>query len=191
MPELLHEQCGGEVRCVHRLDRGVGGVMVYARTREAAAALSRSVAERRLVKAYLAVAEGRCAFSDEQLRDLLYHDAAKNKSYVVRRPRRGVREASLRCRTLDVRESGGMELSLLSLLLETGRSHQIRVQLASRSLPLVGDGRYGARSRGEIALWAQALSFPHPATGQVLSFSAPPPERFPWTLFPESLKQGG
>ena len=191
MPELLHEQCGGEVRCVHRLDRGVGGVMVYARTREAAAALSRSVAERRLVKEYLAVAEGRSAFSDDELRDLLYHDAAKNKSYVVARPRRGVREAVLRCRTLDVKETDGTALSLLSLLLETGRSHQIRVQLASRSLPLVGDGRYGARIRGEIALWARTLSFPHPATGETLSFSALPPESFPWTLFSENLKQGG
>ena len=176
MPELLAAQCGGEARCVHRLDKGVGGVMVYARTREAAAALSRSVAERRLVKGYLAVAEGRSAFSDEELRDLLYHDAAKNKSYVVKRPRRGVREAVLRCRTLDVRESGGLELSLLSLLLETGRSHQIRVHLSAIGHPLFGDALYGGPAElPRPALHSAFLRLRQPVTGELLHLHAPLP----------------
>lgn len=179
MCALLREQLGGEVFCVHRLDRAVGGVMVYARSAAAAAALSRAIAENALEKDYLAVCEGVPAPAEGAMRDLLYHDAAKNKTYVVQRQRRGVREALLDYRTLETQ--GG--LSLVRVRLHTGRSHQIRVQFASRQLPLVGDGRYGAKSRGAIALWAHALAFPHPVSGEALRFTAPPPEAPPWTDF--------
>lgn len=184
MPELLEKTAGGSVFCVHRLDRAVGGVMVYARTKEAAAALSAVIAAGRMEKRYLAVACGRPAEEKGSLKDLLYHDPARNKSYVVRRPRRGVREAELAYETLGSVETDGNILSLLSVTLVTGRSHQIRVQLASRALPLAGDGRYGSPVRDcGIALWSHALTFPHPVTGEELRFSAPPPDSFPWTKF--------
>ena len=184
MPERLEKETDGSIYCVHRLDRAVGGVMVYARTREAAAALSASIAAGRMEKRYLAVV---CGCPEEELarlKDLLYHDASRNKSYVVRRMRRGVREAELSYERLATAEADGKTLSLLGVTLFTGRSHQIRVQFASRGLPLAGDGRYGSPVRDcEIALWASSLAFPHPVTGKEMRFSAPPPERFPWILF--------
>lgn len=184
LPALLHEQCGGEFHCVHRLDKGVGGVMVYARSGRSAAALSAMVRERKLEKIYLAVAQGRPGDESGELRDYLYHDAAKNKSYVVKSPRRGVREASLQYRLLSEKETPDGRLTLLRIRLETGRSHQIRVQFGSRGLPLAYDGRYGSSLRGApIALWAAELSFVHPETGEKLHFSAPPPETLPWTQF--------
>ena len=184
LPELLEAQCGGRVWPVHRLDKEVGGVMVFARGRETAAALSAAIAERRVEKEYLAVVEGRPERESAELRDLLYHDAARNKSYVVKRERKGVRQAALRYRLLSSAETEQGTLSLLRIRLLTGRSHQIRVQFASRKLPLCGDARYGSRRRGEaIALWAAALVFPGPSDGRERRFEAPPPEIVPWTLF--------
>ena len=178
---LLSEQTGSRAYCVHRLDRGVGGVMVYALSPASAAALSRSVAEGLLRKEYLAVCEGRPRAASGELRDLLYHDAAKNKSFVVQRKRRGVREAVLDYRSLETAEG----LTLLQIALHTGRSHQIRVQFASRGLPLCGDGRYGAKTRGGVALWSYSLAFPHPESGETLCFQALPPCAPPWSGFTE------
>lgn len=184
MPGLLRAQLGlQEVFCVHRLDRAVGGLMVYAKTGTAAAALSRQIAEGGMDKRYLAVCCGEAPEAGE-LRDLLYHDAAKNKSYVVTRQRRGVREAALRFETLDRREGR----SLVRVELLTGRSHQIRVQFASRKLPLLGDRRYGGDPAPALALWSEALRFSHPESGEKLAFSAPPPAEAPWTLF--EMKNG-
>lgn len=179
MRRLLGSQLGGKAFCVHRLDKAVGGVMVYARSACAAAALSRAITENALEKEYLAVCEGVPAPAEGEMRDLLYHDAAKNKTYVVQRQRRGVREALLNYQALETQAG----LSLVRVLLRTGRTHQIRVQFASRHLPLAGDGRYGAKTRGGIALWSHALVFPHPAGGEPLRFTAAPPETEPWTRF--------
>lgn len=185
MPQLLSEQLGGTFFCVHRLDKAVGGVMVCARTREAAAALGASIAAGGMEKEYLAVVQGRPDEPHGSLRDLIYHDAARSKSYVVTRPRRGVKEALLDYELLSSAEREGRTISELRVRLHTGRSHQIRVQFASRGMPLVGDRRYGSAFRGgEIALWSESLAFPHPETGEALRFSAPPPEAFPWNLFP-------
>ena len=180
MPELLRAETGArEIYCVHRLDRETAGLMVYAKTGRAAAALSSAIAAQKLRKEYLAVVSGVPAPLGE-LRDLLFRDKQKNKSYVVKRMRRGVREAVLQYERLETREG----LSLLRVRLETGRSHQIRVQFASRGFPLVGDTRYGSTCRElPLALFSCALAFPHPLTGETLHFRARPPECRPWTDF--------
>lgn len=185
MPELLNSQIGwGETRCVHRLDMAVGGVMVYARSKEAAAKLSSSLAGHELGKRYLAVVQGRPERDEDTLKDLLYHDSTTNKTYVVKRQRRGVKEAELRYRRLQTQSATEGEISLLRVELVTGRSHQIRVQFASRKLPLVGDSRYGSSYRSSgIALWCEQLSFPHPKSGEMMTFTCPPPDEWPWKLF--------
>ena len=180
MPALLQARCGGRFYCVHRLDRDVGGVMVYAASPAAAASLSRSVADGQLEKDYLAVCAGHPDPASGVLRDLLFPDAAKNKTYVVKRQHKGVKEALLQYETLDRR--GGVSLVRVRLL--TGRTHQIRVQFASRGMPLLGDIKYGSRERVRgIALWSASLSFPHPLSGERLRFSAPPPITVPWDRF--------
>lgn len=169
LPGLLSLQLGGRILPIHRLDRGVGGLMVCARTRQAAAALSAAIGQGKFQKQYLCVVLGRPERETDQCRDLLLHDRARNKSFVVTRMRGGVKEARLDYRLLA--SAGG--LSLLQVRLHTGRTHQIRVQLSSRGMPLLGDGKYGGGS-GQIALWSAALAFPHPADGREMAFHAPP-----------------
>ena len=180
MCSLLREQLGGEVFCVHRLDREVGGLMVYARSSAAAAALSAAISGQQFSKEYLAVTGGCPEAPEGLMRDLLYRDASKNKSYVVKRQRRGVRQAELEYRLL---ERAG-ENCLLKVRLHTGRSHQIRVQFASRGLPLLGDAKYGSKERRcNIALWSCRLAFSHPVNGKTMEFSAMPEPKFPWDSF--------
>ena len=180
MPELLGEQCGQEHFPVHRLDRAVGGLMVYARDSKSAGRLSALVAERSFEKEYLAVLPGRPPEPEGVLKDLLFKDSAKNKSYVVQRMRKGVKEASLAYRVLE--EQDGM--SLVSVQLHTGRSHQIRVQFSSRGLPLLGDVKYGSRHKDcPIALWSHRLAFSHPMTGKHLDYSVLPPKSGIWQHF--------
>lgn len=151
------------VGLVHRLDRGVGGVMVFAKTPEAASRLSVAVAEHRVTKQYLAIVHGVPEAPEGIWQDLLYKDAGKGKSFVVDRPRKGVKSASLAFRLLGTVDSPHGTLSLLQIRLHTGRTHQIRVQCASRGLPLLGDGKYGARDHGcDIGLWSYRLTFAHP-----------------------------
>ena len=184
LPVMLQTQLGGELFPVHRLDQPVGGVIVLARTREAAARLSAAVQTDSFGKEYLAVLDGTPEAPEGELHDLLYFDRSRNKSFVVRRKRAGVKDARLSYRTLGA--AGG--LTLVSVRLQTGRTHQIRVQLASRGTPLLGDGKYGSRSnRCSVALWSQTLRFAHPLTGEPLTFSAQPPQTYPWTLFSGQL----
>ena len=177
LPGLLRRQCRCEIYPVHRLDREAGGVMVYAKTRPAAAALSATIQEKKLEKEYLCVTLGIPAEPQGTYRDLLLHDKLRNKSFVVRRMRGGVKEASLSYRVLEERD--GEALVLVSL--HTGRTHQIRVQFASRGTPLSGDGKYGGGS-GPLALWSARLVFPHPRTGERLTFSCLP-QGAPWDRF--------
>ncbi|MBR3895088.1 MAG: RluA family pseudouridine synthase [Clostridia bacterium] len=197
-PDLLSEQTSekngfadllaarnpnGYVGVVHRLDRGVGGVMVYARTPQAAAKLSSAIQSHAVEKEYLAVVHGTLAQSEGRLRDLLFHDRARNKTFVVERERRGVKEAILDYRTLGVTEHDEYgSLSLLQVKLHTGRTHQIRVQFSSRRHPLLGDGKYGAHDRCGIALVSHILRFPHPLTGKVMEFTYSPADA-PWSFF--------
>ncbi len=171
MITILEEQTGSEIFPVHRLDRETGGIMVYAKTTFAAAALSRDIAEHRFKKEYLAVVCGIPQKSEDTLTDLLFRERFKNKSYVVSRERKGVKKAELDYRLLATKDN----LSLLKIALKTGRTHQIRVQFSHRKMPLLGDRRYGAENSGNgLALWAYSLSFNHPKSGEELSFELPP-----------------
>lgn len=182
MPEKLAGRLPGSFWPVHRLDTAVGGVMVLARTPSAAAALTEAVRRREWHKEYRAVVSG--VPEAGVWEDWLFHDARRNKSYVVSRERKGVRKARLSCRLCAQTEEAGQTLSLLAIELDTGRTHQIRVQCASRGTPLLGDARYGSRERRcTPALWAYRLTFSHPVTGEQLTFTAPPPDRFPFSLF--------
>lgn len=167
----------GGVYPVHRLDRETAGVMVFAKTEKAAAAMSRLVgSHEEFRKEYLAVLGGVPETPKDTLRDLLFHDASRNKTYVVDKERRGVKRAELSYELLATNEGEeGKPTSLVRVRLHTGRTHQIRVQFASRRLPLIGDRKYGgAPSVGGLALFASRLSFCHPMTGEELSFEALP-----------------
>lgn len=179
MPKLLCDFLGCEVFPVHRLDFEVSGVMVYAKTQVAAARLSALVSSHEdFRKEYLAVVEGKPCEEEAFLEDLLFHDVKRNKSFVVDRKRNGVKSARLSYRVLDTMESGEGVRSLLKVRLYTGRTHQIRVQFASRGTPLVGDRRYGAqKTEFGIALCSCSLSFRHPMSGEEISC-----EYYPQTL---------
>lgn len=182
MPSLLRQALGTAcVRTVHRLDAPVSGLMVFARSAYAARELSRQIREGEFRKEYLAVLRGTpCAPSGELL-DLLGRDRTRRVTYVADAPAKGVQEARLRYETLE--EKAGLTLVRIHLL--TGRTHQIRVQFASRGLPLAGDRRYGAADDpvSPIALWSAHLSFRHPETGAEMTFDRQPPPIDPWNNF--------
>ena len=168
----------GDVFVVHRLDKTTGGVMVYAKTKEAAAKLSALVVENKLHKTYLAVVCGKPEKSSDTLTDLLYHDKQKNKTFVVKRERKGVKEAKLSYETLCEKEVDKQVVTVVKVKLYTGRTHQIRVQFASRKHPLAGDRKYGSTIAGDnIALWSHSLCFSHPVTKENVEVSALPTDR--------------
>ena len=167
VPAALKEQLGGEIFPIHRLDKNVGGVMVYARTKQAAAALSKSVQEGTMVKEYVAMVHGTPP-KDGDWSDLLFKDSSKNKVFVVKKERRGVKKARLEFTTLHAGEE-----SLVRIRLHTGRSHQIRVQFSSRGFPLVGDHKYGSRDdKKEPMLFSCCITFPW--KGETKRFEALP-----------------
>ncbi len=174
----------GEIYPLHRLDKNVGGVMVYAKNKNAAAKMSQLIAQNEMSKQYYAVLCGRPAENSAVLEDLLFKDSAKNKSYVVKRMRKGVKKASLEYRVADSVQTDSGVLTLVKVKLHTGRTHQIRVQFSSRKLPLLGDGRYGGKSdKCDIALWSTEISFVSPFNGRKMTFKAPFPRQYPWNLF--------
>lgn len=187
MPAKIAAQLGkNEVFPVHRLDMAVGGLMVYALNKKAAAKLSEQVAQRQMKKEYLAIVQGRPEEDRAVLRDLLYRDKAKNKSYVVKRKRAGVKDAELEYERIE----SVKERSLIRITLHTGRSHQIRVQFSSRKMPLIGDVKYGSTYKDcPIALWSYALSFNHPASNVPLHFEQLPPIENFWKEF-EHISKG-
>ena len=167
VPAALIQALGGEIFPIHRLDKNIGGVMVYARTRQAAAALSRAIQEGSMVKEYVALVHGTPPETGDW-EDLLFKDSAKNKVFVVKKERKGVKKARLGYRVL----TSGPD-SLVRIRLHTGRSHQIRVQFASRGYPLAGDHKYGARDDlSAPMLFSCRVSFPW--QGSLRSFEALP-----------------
>ena len=156
MPELLQQQLGGEVFTLHRLDKNVGGVMVYARSKFAAATLSRLIQENKMVKEYVALVHGAVPENGDW-EDLLFKDSRKNKVFVVKRQRAGVKKARLEFTRLQ-----DADPALVRVRLHTGRSHQIRVQFASRGYPLVGDHKYGAKDAFSAPmLYSCCITFPY------------------------------
>ena len=182
MPELVRNALGdpkADVRTVHRLDRVVSGLMVLARNAAAASELSRQIREDVFKKEYLAVIHGRPDAAEGTLTDLLLRDKARKMTMVVEKPEKGAQEAILDYKVLSKRE----ELSRIRIDLKTGRTHQIRVQFASRGLPLVGERKYAVlEDNCEIALWSHRLGFYHPTTMQWMTFEKEPPQVFPWTV---------
>lgn len=184
VPRRLTER-GLPVKVVHRLDKPTGGVMAYARTDRGAAKLGTLVGDhQRFQKEYLAVVQGVPDDSEGTYTDLLYHDVRLNKSYVVRRGRKGVREAKLDYTVLETVTANENILSLIHIRLHTGRTHQIRVQFASRQMPLYGDSRYGGIKSTHLGLWSHRLVFNHPITGEPLSAESHPDwSMAPWCYF--------
>ena len=164
VPQVLKEQLGGDIFPLHRLDKNVGGVMVYARTKAAAASLSRAIQNGEMAKEYVAKVHGEPP-EEGVLTDLLFKDSRKNKVFVVKKARAGVKEAKLQYRRL--------EDGLVHVRLFTGRSHQIRVQFSSRGFPLVGDHKYGSRAEETAPmLFSCRITFPY--RGKIYRYSALP-----------------
>lgn len=182
VPELVRKELGkpdADVRTVHRLDRVVGGLMVLARNAAAASKLSRQIREETFEKEYLAVVHGAPEYDVGKFWDLLFRDKARKMTFVVSNEGKGVQPASLQYRILKRRNG----LSRVKIKLETGRTHQIRVQFASRQLPLVGERKYSTLEDDcEIALWSYRLGFTHPVTGEKMEFIKEPPLIYPWTV---------
>lgn len=181
MPDLCREALGEQnFRTVHRLDRVVSGLMVLARTKRAASDLSQQIRDGIFHKEYTAVLHGSPTAPNGTLVDLLARDKAERKTYVVTEPGKDVQEAILNYELLDCTA----DFSKVRIELVTGRTHQIRCQFSSRDLPLVGDRKYSTREDDcEIALWSSLLRFRHPKTGEELTFTAPPPDEYPWDQF--------
>ena len=180
VPDLCREALGNpkaDVRTVHRLDRVVAGLMVLARNAKAASELSRQIREDEFEKEYQAVVHGQ-AEEKATLVDLLGRDKARKMTFVAAEPAKGVQEAVLDYWLLAKND----DMSRVQIRLHTGRTHQIRVQFASRNMPLVGERKYSERNDPcEIALWSCRLAFTHPRTGERMEFTHQPPQEFPWT----------
>ena len=167
LPAALKEAIGGEIFPIHRLDKNVGGVIVYARTKNAAAALSKAVQEGSMVKEYVAMVHGTPPEAGDW-EDYLFKDSRKNKVFVVKKERKGVKYARLEFRRLTEEEQ-----SLVHIRLHTGRSHQIRVQFSSRGFPLVGDHKYGSRDTATAPmLFSSRITLPW--NGEAKVFAALP-----------------
>ncbi len=176
-----HKSGNVYVGLVHRLDRPVGGIMIFAKTSKAASRLSNQVREKLFKKKYLAVVDGKLAQKQGTLEDYLYKDERNNKSKVVNKDKKNAKLAKLDYEVLKYNEV--KDLSLLKINLHTGRHHQIRVQLANFGHSIFGDQKYGTRGQGkQIALWAYELSIVHPITKQEIIFKDFPQPVGTWSI---------
>ena len=172
---------------VHRLDRPVGGIMVFAKTSKAASRLSEQVRNKTFKKTYRAVIHGTMNKNNDTLKDYLYKNKKTNMVTVVNKNHKEAKDAILDYETLGTKQG----FSLVEIDLKTGRSHQIRVQFASRNHPLFGDQRYGQdvnKVGQQISLWSHKIEIVHPTTKEKLEFTCEPPNEYPWNLFGESKK---
>lgn len=185
LPSLVREALGdreADVRTVHRLDRAVSGLIVLARGKAAASRLSEEIRVGGFEKEYLAMVHG-CTPERGELRDLLWRDKARKMTFVADAPAKGVQEAVLDYVTLW----RGEGMSLVRVHLHTGRTHQIRVQFASRGFPLCGERKYAEDPDDcPLALWSHTVGFTHPETGERLRFEREPPAVFPWDVCQET-----
>ncbi|CAM4192795.1 RluA family pseudouridine synthase [Lacicoccus alkaliphilus] len=169
---------------VHRLDRPVGGVIVFAKTSKAASRLSDQLRKNQIIRKYKVIVRGRMPVHEDKLTDHLLKDRRKNQVDVVGRNVNGAKKAILHYKVTAREEV--KDLTLLGVRLETGRSHQVRVQLANAGNPLFGDQKYGRqhnKAGQQIALWAYFLSFKHPTKDEMVEMECPPPDQHPWNLF--------
>jgi len=174
----LKNQLQCEIYSLHRLDKPVSGVMVYAKNGETAARISKKIASNEdFKKEYLVVCEGEFSENEGTMEDLLFKDSSKNKSFVVKRERKGVKKALLTYKVLEKGIFNEKICSLVLVKLQTGRSHQIRVQFASRKHPLIGDKKYGSRENCSIGLYSHKIQ----TCG--LEISSNPPSEIPWNIF--------
>lgn len=174
LPSLLCTQQGlKELFVLHRLDKEVSGLIVYAKNAETAAGISRQISEGDFEKEYLAIVSGELCNPTGTLCDLLYHDKQKNKTYVVKKKRAGVKEAILEYNVIDY--DAANDVSKLKIKLLTGRTHQIRIQFASRGHSIIGDRKYGSSINVKpIRLHSHTLSFFDNSTGEKISFDSLP-----------------
>ena len=183
VPSLVRQALGdptANVRTVHRLDQVVSGLMVLARRAKAASELSRQIREGSFEKEYLAVIQGHPDDPAGTFTDLLLRNKAERKTYVVQQPGKDVQEAILDFERLAQPD----DITKVRIVLQTGRTHQIRCQFSSRGLPLVGDKKYGGPEiDGPIALWSHRLAFDHPYSGKRMEFIHEPPPIEPWPAF--------
>ena len=167
-----------EIFPVHRLDLDTEGIMVYALTKNAAASLSAAISNGQFQKEYDAWVHGSPAEPEGRFEDLLFRDTHASKVFVVKRERKGVKRGILSYELIEtLPDPGSSDYSLIShvhICLETGRTHQIRVQFASRKMPVLGDKKYGARDNyPSLALSATSITFPHPDSGKMMNFNIP------------------
>ena len=179
MVDMLATQLNCNIYPVHRLDTTTTGLMAFAKTEKSADVLSKDIANHRLDKQYLAICHG-SVDKTGKMQDFLYHDRIKNKSFVVENKRKGSKEAILEYELLA--ENIDKKLSLVKIHLLTGRTHQIRVQFASRGNMLYGDGKYGSKDNDRIALHSHILELPHPVTREKISIKSIPCGNI-WELF--------
>lgn len=184
MVSMLSELTTGEIYPVHRLDTATGGVMVYAKNKKYAASLSDAFAKNEIDKRYLAIVSGPIEPSGT-MEDLLWHDKLKNKSFVVKTERKGAKKAKLEYKVIAENTINEQYFTLVEIKLYTGRTHQIRVQFASRDHSLLGDGKYGGKSGYPLALWCHSLSLPN---GMTYSSLPPKNEDF-WNNFNTTQKE--
>ncbi|WP_156289322.1 RluA family pseudouridine synthase [Oceanobacillus salinisoli] len=181
--KVRHQKPGNVyLALIHRLDRPVGGVMVFSKTSKAASRLSDAIRRNSVDKKYLAVVRGIPPKDYGVLKDYLVKDRSKNKVYTTQPNHKKAKKAVLEYQVIGKKKG----MSLLSIQLHTGRPHQIRVQLSSRNIPIYGDQKYGEKvnTPGEqIALWSQELAIEHPTKKEEIKIHSLPPNHYPWNLW--------